>query len=94
MANMESIHESLGPNVCRRCIRKRYNVDLQPEDCVYAHFPGECSCCGIPHNLVVGLRLSGKLKLLGKRVHNNRPNDRRKANKRAQQPLNRGRGEP
>ena len=69
MASMESIHEALGPNVCRRCIRKRYKVNLLPEHCVYAHFPGEYSCCGEPHNLVIGLRLSGRIKLLGKRDH-------------------------
>ena len=68
MANMESIHETLGPNVCRRCIRKCYRVNLLPEDCIYAHFPGECSCCGEPHNLVIGLRLSGRIKLWRKRV--------------------------
>ena len=68
MANMVSIHESLGPNVCRRCIRRAYRVDLLPKDCVYAHFPGVCSCCEEPHNLVTGLTLSGKLKLLGKSI--------------------------
>lgn len=69
MANMESIHEDLGPNVCRHCIKKRYKVDLRPEDCIYAHFPGNCSCCKEPHNLVTGLKLSGRLKLLGRRDH-------------------------
>ena len=30
-AGMEGIREALGPNVCRRCIRKRYKVSLLPE---------------------------------------------------------------
>ena len=28
-----------------------------------------CSCCKEPHNLVTGLKLSGRLKLLGRRDH-------------------------
>ncbi|MBQ6595377.1 MAG: hypothetical protein IJH78_06975 [Clostridia bacterium] len=68
MANMQMIHEALGPNVCRRCIRKRCRVDLLPRDCVYAHFPADCSCCGKPHNIVIALKLSGRIKLFGKKV--------------------------
>lgn len=66
MANMKAIHERLGNTVCRRCIRKAYQVDLEPSDCYYAMYPSACSACGEVHNIVVDLRRSGKLKLLFK----------------------------
>lgn len=64
MANMASIHRDLGNTVCRRCIRKRYKVNLEPSDCIYAMYPSPCSSCGFVHNIVIGLHTSGKLKLL------------------------------
>ena len=69
MANMERIHDVLGPNVCRHCIRKYYKVNLLPDDCIYEQFPAECSCCGEMHNIVAGLTFHGSFKLFGKRLH-------------------------
>lgn len=66
MANMNTIHKALGNNVCRRCIVKYYKVNLQPEDCRYAMYPDLCSHCGVIHNIVIDLNLSGKRKLMFK----------------------------
>lgn len=61
---MNTIHEQLGNNVCRRCINRTFHVNLEPPDCSYAMYPSPCSACGNVHNIVIGLRRSGKLKLL------------------------------
>lgn len=66
MANMNTIHRDLGNTVCRRCINKFYDVDLQPDNCVYAMYPSQCDACGNVHNIVVELRTSGKMKLMFK----------------------------
>ncbi len=66
MANMNSIKSTLGNTVCRRCIAKYYGVDLQPSDCQYGLYPEPCGVCREVHNIVRGLTVSGKRKLLFK----------------------------
>jgi hypothetical protein len=63
MVSMERIHRELGQEVCRRCIAKRYNVSLLPEDCWYDTYPHPCSICGEVHNIVIDLKRSGRRKL-------------------------------
>ena len=65
MTTLDSIMRKAGGPVCRRCICRQYDVDLKREDCVYAYpFPQTCAVCGEYRNIVTGLRLSGRLKLL------------------------------
>lgn len=67
MAGLNSIHKKYGANICRKCINREYDVHLKSSDCLYHNpFPSICSCCGEPKNIVTGLRLTGRLKLLGK----------------------------
>ena len=66
MANMNSIQEALGGSVCRRCINRKYRVKLEPSDCIYGMYPSPCAVCGDVHNIVIGLRTGGKMKLLFK----------------------------
>ena len=66
MANMNSIRDTLGNTVCRRCIAEKYGVDLQPADCKYGLYPEPCDVCKEIHNIVKGLTGSGKRKLLFK----------------------------
>ena len=66
MAGIRAINRNLGIAVCRRCISRVYDVRLLPEDCVYDDYPQRCSCCRQVHNIVVGFRISGKLKMLFK----------------------------
>ena len=66
MASMNSIRNTLGHTVCRRCIAEHYGVDLQPPDCKYGMYPEMCDHCREVRNIVVGLTGSGKRKLLVK----------------------------
>ena len=66
MANMKRITEKLGTNVCRRCINKKFKVNLEPKDCRCWMYPGECSVCGEVHNIVTERSPSGKMKMLFK----------------------------
>lgn len=67
MAGLDSIREKYGSNICRKCINQEYGTDLRPFDCEYANpFPSLCVCCGEPKNIVTGLKLTGRLKLLWK----------------------------
>ena len=55
-----------GP-VCRRCINDYFQVDLKSKDCKYElPYVAECSCCGYARNIVTGLKLSGKIKMMNK----------------------------
>ena len=63
MVSMDRIHRELGEEVCRRCIAKRYNVSLLPEDCWYDTYPHPCAVCGEVHNIVIDLKRSGRRKL-------------------------------
>jgi len=60
---MRRIHDQYGDNICRRCINKRFHVDLQQEDCLYGYMY-KCPGCKQGRQIVVGLTLSGKLKTL------------------------------
>lgn len=64
MKNMARIHKDLGSNVCRSCINNKYKATLQPENCEYYIYPDKCSSCGKTANIVIALRLMGKMKML------------------------------
>lgn len=53
-----------GGCICRRCFDARYKVHLAHRDVMEAL--GTCACCGKQEKLVVNLKLSGRLKMLGK----------------------------
>ena len=62
------IRKNYGREICRRCINQIYRAHLKPRDCRYGiPYPQECPCCGRVHNIVTSLRLTGRLKLLGKK---------------------------
>lgn len=68
MKTMRQIHNELGMNVCRQCINKEYNTNITRNDCCYISDYGKqsCSCCGELRNIVVELRIKGRLKLFFK----------------------------
>ena len=47
-------------------INDSFRSHLRHTDCFYSLFPDVCSVCGQMRNIIVGLRLSGKLKMLTK----------------------------
>jgi len=67
MFAQQAIREKYGRNICRNCINRLCRAKLNSEDCTYdAPYPQLCPCCGEMRHIVSGLRLSGRLKLLGK----------------------------
>ena len=67
MSVMDKINREY-KQICRRCINKEYDVELQPSDCIYAFpFPLRCSRCGEQRNIVGDLRISGKVKMILRR---------------------------
>ncbi len=54
------------PNVCRKCVNEAFNRHghLYSSDCVYHYYPRICPMCGQTKNIVIGLRFSGRLKML------------------------------
>ena len=66
MSIMSKIQKQYGDNICRRCINKRYHVNLQPKDCHYADmgFVKVCPRCRQEHHIVEGLTFSGRIKTL------------------------------
>ena len=54
-------------HLCRRCINRQYGVNLKPRDCKYWAWQTPCAQCGNVHNIVVGLRFTGKWKMYFRR---------------------------
>lgn len=50
--------------LCRQCINKLYHLNLQPYDCKYFFYPTTCSSCMDVCNIITGLTVTGRLKLL------------------------------
>ena len=67
MANIETVKAAYGEYICRRCINRELGTHLKTNDCLYGIYPSKCACCGNRRNIVVGFRLSGRLKLLLKK---------------------------
>ena len=65
MLSMRPIERRFGRPICRRCINKTYHVRLIKADCVYGYLYN-CPVCNEDRNIVVDLRLTGKLKMLFK----------------------------
>ena len=67
MINIDKIRREYGGNICRRCINVEYDVELNPDDCIYEDMSlCECSRCHNSSHLVSGLSRSGKLKTIFK----------------------------
>lgn len=49
---------------CRSCINQACHLNLQPKDCEYIYFPNECRICGEQKNIVTGIRMISRWKLL------------------------------
>ncbi len=49
---------------CRRCINRYYGISLTPDDCKYRYYTGKCLACLRPRNIVMDVKLSGRVKLL------------------------------
>ncbi|MBQ8161025.1 MAG: hypothetical protein IJ083_09760 [Clostridia bacterium] len=60
------IYKLNGGYICRRCINDDYHIHLRHRDCRYLPVQSTCPACHGTRNLVVGVRLSGQLKLLFK----------------------------
>ncbi|MBR6400701.1 MAG: hypothetical protein IKS17_05705 [Firmicutes bacterium] len=55
--------------ICRNCINRLYGARLERTDCIYDEpYPRKCARCGEMRNIVTGLTLGGKIKLIGKSV--------------------------
>ena len=63
MLSLRRIQERYGSFICRKCINKRYHARLQPNDCIYGYYY-RCPRCKEDHHIVVGMKMSGKLKML------------------------------
>ena len=64
MLSLSPIIKRYGTNICRRCINRRYRARLLPQDCQYALYTFVCPICDKDHHIVVGLRMSGHMKML------------------------------
>lgn len=64
MLSLEHIKKHQGSFICRRCINRIYKAKLQPKECLYDAFPRTCLKCGEVHNIVMGLSIAGRAKLL------------------------------
>lgn len=62
---LKQLHDHYGSDLCRGCINSLCHAELERNDCLYGNiYPERCDHCGEMRNIVKGLRLSGKLKLL------------------------------
>ena len=68
MITKRIIKRAFGGNICRRCINQLAGARLERKDCIYDSYPSECPSCGVPQNIVTGFRLSGRIKLIGKKT--------------------------
>ena len=50
---------------CRRCINKKYALELEPADCIYLPYMYPCKKCGEMRNIVGKLRWRSRIKLWG-----------------------------
>lgn len=61
-------------HTCRACLNKKYHIDLQPENCLYAIYPAECSHCKEVKNIVQEIRFPARMRIRltpsGKNKHN------------------------
>ena len=65
MMTEKAVFQNAGGDICRRCINRKYHTNLKRSDCLYGiPFPRVCTSCGAVQNIVTGLRMSGKIKLL------------------------------
>ncbi len=62
MLSAKRINRRFGEYICRRCVNKKYHVHLTPENCKYGYYY-RCPICGEDHNMVVGFKGIGKLKM-------------------------------
>ena len=63
MLDLEPVKRKYGDYICRRCLNKEYNVNIQPKDCDRYYY-GHCRCCKEDRRLVVSLTPIGKIKML------------------------------
>ena len=64
MTTITKIRNEYGNYVCRGCINEEYHVHLSPKECEYEMYPGLCPRCKQMKNIVCGLRINGKIKLI------------------------------
>ena len=46
---------------CRECLNTLYGLKLEPKNCVYEMYPGICSHCGMPRNVVTRLKKGARV---------------------------------
>ena len=65
MISINKVYRDHGGPVCRSCLNTMTKAHLRRKNCWYAPYPGICPRCQVDNkNLVVKLKLSGKLKTL------------------------------
>ena len=67
MLSLKPVVMEYGDNICLRCLDRRLDIHLAHRDVIEAG-PNECACCRRTGNVVTGVRLSGHIKMLGKKT--------------------------
>ena len=68
MFTMHEIRDEYGRYICRQCMMHKYRVELNHEDCHYGR-TDICPRCQQKAHIVVGLTLSGRLKMIGSELN-------------------------
>ena len=69
MEHYRQIVQQYGGCLCRRCLNRELSAALRPRDCKYGYpLPALCPGCGEQRNIVTDLRVTGRLKLLVRRL--------------------------
>jgi hypothetical protein len=53
--------------VCRQCLNQRYGTSLLPSDCRYSTYSMLCPGCNQMHQIPIGFRFRGKMKIILKK---------------------------
>ena len=70
MTNTECFHRlrrNEDTTLCRKCLNKRFDLNLKREDCRYNFYTGQCSECQKVKNIVTGVAILKRWKLWGKK---------------------------
>ena len=67
MLTLKHVIVEYGENICLRCLNRHLGVHLAHRDVVETN-PRDCACCKKTGSVVTGLKMTGRIKLIGKRM--------------------------
>ncbi len=67
MLTLKPVIIEYGGHICLRCLNRRLGVHLAHRDTVESN-PRDCACCKKTGSVVTGLKVTGLIKLLGKKM--------------------------